>query len=868
LTAPPPEPDSPDSPGTDPPSRASLRARAEARLAASRADIARMPPEDVETLVQELQVHQVELKIQNEELQKSHLQLAESRDRFADLYEFAPVGYLTLDAHGAIVQCNLAADEMLATERRDLVEKQLSDFVEPDDQDRFYLHRQAVFAGDDRQTVEIPVKLPDGCSRVFRLESRRFQEDDPDGRQLCRTALVDVTAQHHAEEELRGLTESLERRVEERTHELRRMSKVFMDAADPILLQDLDGTIREVNAEMERLYGWSREELVGKPITTIVPEKNHSRAEELLERCARGGSVRNVEGQCRTKSGEVIPILLTLSLLSGEDGESSGIASIAKDLRALKQTEADLRESRAIAEMHRDIAYMANMARNLEEAFAFCLEKVASYNGWIFGHAWFPSVSNPDILLPAAEHYAADPEHFAAFREATRSLEVPRGEGLPGRVYASGKAEWINDVCGNHSLRATAAAEVGIKTAAAFPVLVGDKAMGVFEFFSDKEIEINARIEESMAAIGAQLGRVIERSEAERNLKESEARLRQLTEHLRDVVWMHDADSFELVYCNAAFETIFGRPREVLEKDPRAFLESVHEKDRERVAEAIRKLETGEEDLDEEYRIRKTGGKIRWVRDRGYAVRNEAGEIYRFVGTAEDISERKGAERELKRLEREIGEAAEEERRRIARDLHDGLGGLLSAIDLRHQILADLVSMGEMPDPAAAEMVSGMIREGIAETRRLTRGLQPIGEDPEDLMSALRDLTGNIRAHAAITCRFLCPEPVLVHDGRTANELFRIAQEAANNAVKHSGASHLTLGLKRKRSEFVLSVKDNGTGFDPEKKSSGVGGKGGFGLEIMNHRARSIGGRLEIGPRKKKGVRVVCRVPVAPAESA
>jgi len=146
--------------------------------------------------------------------------------------------------------------------------------------------------------------------------------------------------------ELQEANRNLKQEIRERHQAeaaLRRMSKVFMDAADPIVIHELSGRISDVNAEVERLYGWSREELIGQPIDAIVPPESRKQHLKLLERCRRGRSVRNAESLRQTKAGERVPILLTLSLLSDEMGAPVTIASIAKDLSQQKRLQNQLR---------------------------------------------------------------------------------------------------------------------------------------------------------------------------------------------------------------------------------------------------------------------------------------------------------------------------------------------------------------------------------------------------------------------------------------------------------------------------------------------------------------------------------------------
>ncbi len=123
---------------------------------------------------------------------------------------------------------------------------------------------------------------------------------------------------------------------------LRQMSKVFMDSAAPIVIHDLSGRISDLNAEVERNYGWTRQELLGRPFETLVPQEARAHQLELVARCRRGEGVRNAESLRQTKSGQQIPVLLTLSLLTDEKGDPFAIASIAKDLSEQKRLQHQL----------------------------------------------------------------------------------------------------------------------------------------------------------------------------------------------------------------------------------------------------------------------------------------------------------------------------------------------------------------------------------------------------------------------------------------------------------------------------------------------------------------------------------------------
>ena len=144
---------------------------------------------------------------------------------------------------------------------------------------------------------------------------------------------------------------------------LLQISKVFMDAIDPIFIRDLEGNVVDLNRAAEQTYGWSRAELIGKSMKTIVPPDLQARAEELHERCKRGEKVENVEATHVTKSGATIPVVLSLSLLTNERAESVGIATITKNLGDLKRTEEMLRaQTEALGRSNRDLEQFAYVA--------------------------------------------------------------------------------------------------------------------------------------------------------------------------------------------------------------------------------------------------------------------------------------------------------------------------------------------------------------------------------------------------------------------------------------------------------------------------------------------------------------------------
>ncbi len=208
-------------------------------------------------------------------------------------------------------------------------------------------------------------------------------------------------------------------------------------------------------------------------------------------------------------------------------------------------------------------------------------------------------------------------------------------------------------------------------------------------------------------------------------------------------------------------------------------------------------------------------------------------------------------------LEREILQATEREQRRIAQDLHDGLGQLLVGTAYLASSLHEKLAAQSLPEARMMARILKVIYEAIAQTRSLARGIHPVEPEPNGLMAALETLATRTKALFGTDCRFICRRPVLIQDNSVATHLFRIAQETITNAIKHGKAGHIAISLTETPQRIVLAVKDNGTGLParPRKKT-------GMGLRIMRYRAGMIGGSLVIQKEADGGTVVVCSVHV------
>jgi len=205
-------------------------------------------------------------------------------------------------------------------------------------------------------------------------------------------------------------------------------------------------------------------------------------------------------------------------------------------------------------------------------------------------------------------------------------------------------------------------------------------------------------------------------------------------------------------------------------------------------------------------------------------------------------------------LERELMEAGEREQRRIGQDLHDGLCQHLTGTALASQVLVEKLGPGN--GQADARRLVELIEGGITLARGIAKGLYPIEMERDGLMQALEEFTVNTSDLFGIHCRFACDTPVLIETPSTAAHLYRIAQEAVSNAVRHGRATEIEIALEETDCGVRLSVSDNGIGL-PQP----IAEHDGLGLRTMAHRAHSIGGQFSIRPGAMGGAEVVCLAP-------
>ena len=210
---------------------------------------------------------------------------------------------------------------------------------------------------------------------------------------------------------------------------------------------------------------------------------------------------------------------------------------------------------------------------------------------------------------------------------------------------------------------------------------------------------------------------------------------------------------------------------------------------------------------------------------------------------------------ERKKLEREVLEISHREQNRLGRDLHDGLGQQLTALELFNVRLAVEADAKSRPLGKKVRKMGEHLRDAIKQTRAMANGLSPISLNEGGLVTALKKLAEGTRAMADVDCKFICPAPVEI-GLEPGIHLYRIAQETTNNALKHGHAKKIRITLtKQDDRELRLAISDDGQGFSVSEAT-----EGGMGLQVMKYRASLIGAELHVDSELGKGTSVTCVV--------
>ncbi|HEY2144308.1 MAG TPA: PAS domain-containing protein, partial [Candidatus Udaeobacter sp.] len=380
-------------------------------------------------------------------------------------------------------------------------------------------------------------------------------------------------------------------------------------------------------------------------------------------------------------------------------------------------------------------------------------------------------------------------------------------------------------------------------------------------------------------AMSSELGNdMFQTAQLARKLERSEQRLNLAAESANFGVWEWDLNKDEVLVTRSRRDLLGLPPGGKITFEH--YISRVHADDRDRIRQAITEAIEKRKVYDSEFRVVLSDGSVRWMTARGTVQANKQGKPMRLLGISLDVTLRKEAELQTRqqraeleqlrqqktamlekevveraRLEREVIESCGREQRRIAYDLHDGVGQQLVGIALSAKLLEQELRAER---PAQARKASAIVRlanETARQTRLTARSLEG-ADGVGDLKVALEALAANTRKNCRVAANVIADSTVFAVSAPAAAQLYRIVQEALHNAVEHGRAHKVQIDLTIDRDNMVLTVRDDGKGFDGSAASNGMG------LRIMRYRAQCIGGSCEVQSDRAEGTIVICRVPL------
>jgi PAS domain S-box-containing protein len=641
----------------------------------------------------------------------------------------------------------------------------------------------------------------------------------------------DITERKRAEEQIRLLADAVQS-----TREL-------------VSITDAKNCFTFVNKAFLEAYGYSEQEILGRtPEFLYSPNNPPELCRHIFQQTLQGswrGELLN-----RKKDGTEFPISLSTSRIAGSQGEILGLVGVGRDISERKQAE---KQGTAFALL----GYRLSAAAAPEQAANIILAIASDLFGWDSGYIHLYSEKDNKILpvltmdtingkrtsiLATSFEHDPSPLMSLVMSEGARLINRDDGTSIPTGLLPFGDSD----------RRSASMMYVPIRSGGAVQGILSIQSYAP-QAYSPDDLKL-------LQTLADHCGDAFERIKVAEALREAEAKYRSIFENATEGIFQTTPDG-RYLSANPALARMFGF------RSPEELMSSISHIQRQTYlipqqrVEFRRRMETeGSVEGFEVERFRKDGSKF-WMSINGHVVRDSAGGVLYYEGTNQDITERKLAEEELRRLPQRIIEAQEAERLRVARDLHDGVNQILASARMRLSRAEEAIPA---LNPASKEILrrcGQLLVRALEENRRIAHNLRPSDLDDLGLAAACRNFCGEVQArtHLQIKCRITRVEQRWPRELEL--NLFRIVQEALNNIEKHAHAKSVRLQIAVQRGWLVLRIKDDGLGFITEAAKSGKRKGHGIGLTNMRERAASLGGSCEVKTAPKQGTSIIVRVP-------
>ena len=638
-----------------------------------------------------------------------------------------------------------------------------------------------------------------------------------------------------------------------------RYAAIVESSDDAIIAKTVDGVISAWNPAAERMFGYVEQETIGRPITMIIPPELYDEEHDILRRVRAGERIEHYETIRITKAGERIDVSLTISAVRDAAGRIIGCSKIARDITGARKAESALRNSEQ--QLAREVAG----ARTLQSISARLIVESTK-------ESLYAQIVDAAITLMASD--AASVQMLAADHTSLTLLAWsnfhPDSAAFWQRVTVQASSVWDKALRDNERV---VVADIdacefmagtqdqleyrrsGIRAVQSTPLRSrSGQPLGMLSTHWRTPHTPTVEDFTFFDVLARQAADLIERTLAEEAVRESEERFRRIANTAPVMIWITDINGY-VTYLNDTYLDFTGLP--LAAALGHGWMKVPHPDDVERCRDMYMKAAEQRGPFQMEQRLRRHDGEYRWVVSTGAPRYNADASFAGYIGTAVDITERKLAEEALSTVSQKLIEAHEEERARIARELHDDINQQLALVIMR------LDSLKQTP-PASAAMLE---HEVSAVRQQITELMSDVQALSHGLHSPRLELLG-LEAAATAFCEEVSHRhgvKVDVHVDNIPDALppeialcvYRVLQEALQNVVKHSESPDTHVSLEGHTNDIRLTVKDSGAGFDPDHAMRGPG----LGLTSMRERVKVVGGQLSIHSTRKGGTMIDAVVP-------
>ena len=431
------------------------------------------------------------LALENEikERQRAQLLLQERESELSDFLENAVIPMHWVAPDGIILWANRAEMDLLGYSPEEYIGHHISEFHADQQASEDILGR---LTNEQLHGYESQLRCKNGSIRDVQIHSSIFERNG----QLVHTRcfILDVTEGKKAIQ-ARG-----------------RLAAIVDSSEEVIVSKDLNGIVTSWNASAERTFGYTAEEIIGQPITLIIPPELRADEDMILSKIRNGERLEHFETVRLTKSGKRLDVSLTISPVKDEQGRIVGAAKIAHDISQRKNTERRVAAQYAVTRVLAD-------AKSLADAAEHVLQVLCSSLDWNMGALW--QVDEQDSCLTCVKAYSET--SLREFEKAACARTFEKGAGLPGQAWRDNQPVWIREVARDTNFpRWGVARPDGVHSAFAFPIGFQNRVSGVMEFFTKQRRDPDEDVVKMMAAIGSEIGQFIERKRAEEALLRAE----------------------------------------------------------------------------------------------------------------------------------------------------------------------------------------------------------------------------------------------------------------------------------------------------------------------------------------------------------